>query len=153
MAELMEDTAAARRRRKVIALTLAGLAVILLVVTILWLRSLPNDDDIVIAEPPGTIIMTGAELMAAYESDPAMAGFSREPVLVSAPLATAPNSGTTVLLRTADPLLSIGADIVATDAVRLAGAEAGDEITLLCEGIAPGLRAPTLNGCSLAVAP
>lgn len=152
LAELLEDTAAARRRRKVLALTLLAVVVILLIVAIFWWRSLPNEDDAFLAERPvAPVALTGAELMEAYENDPALDEFAEGPVLVTAPLATTPISGTTVLLRTADPLMDIAADVDPTDATRLADVERGTEVAFLCERIAPGLRAPSLEGCSLAL--
>ena len=96
------------------------------------------------------ITLTAAELFAAYENDPSLRQFEDAPVLVTATLATTPGTGTTVLLRTADPLLNIAADVDPVDATRLAEAEEGAEVVLLCDRIGPGLRAPALEGCSLA---
>ena len=151
MAELLEDTAAARRRRKMIALALMVLVVILLIAMVAWWRSLPSEEA-VLAEgrPVAPVALTGAELMAAYEEDPALPEFAEGPFLVTAPLSTTPTSGTTVLLGTADPLLDIAAEIVPTDATRLDDVERGTEVALLCERIVPGVRAPSLEDCSLA---
>ena len=96
------------------------------------------------------IALTGPELMAAYESDPALADFAEGPFVVTAPLSATPTSGTTVLLSTADPLRDIAADVVATDATRLTDEEPGAPVALLCERIVPGIRAPRLEGCRLA---
>lgn len=149
MAELLEHTAAARRRRETLALVLLALVIVLLIITISWWRSLP-DEDLGLEEPIGTpITLTGAELMAAYEEDPGLIDFAESPLLITAPLATTPSSGTTVLLETADPLRNIAAQIDPADAIRLTDFEPGLEVSLQCERIAPGLRAPSLEGCSL----
>lgn len=151
MADLLADDDRARRRRKSIVLVLLALAVLLLIVTVNWWRSLPNDDETILGE--GSVapaVLTGAELLAAYQDDPTLTDFASGPLLVKAPLETTPDTGTTVLLRTADPLLDIAARISPTDATRLTDVEEGSEVTLQCERVVPGLRAPTLEGCVIA---
>lgn len=44
MARLLEKTPAGRRQRKAIALTLLAVAIILLLVTVAWWISLPDED-------------------------------------------------------------------------------------------------------------
>lgn len=149
--ELLEHTDAAQRRRKIVALTLVGLALILLVVAVVWWRSLPNEEVALEETAVVPIALTGPELMAAYESDPGLTDFAEGPFVVTAPLSAAPTTGTTVLLSTADPLRDIAADVVATDATRLTDEEPGAQVALLCERIVPGLRAPRLEACRLAL--
>ncbi|WP_188054600.1 hypothetical protein [Sphingosinithalassobacter sp. CS137] len=152
MAELLDDAPASRRRRKKIALTLLALFVLLLIATILWWTSLPNDDDVLVGQPVAPVTLTGGDLIAAYEADPGLRDLPAGPHRVIAPL-VAPPTGTTVLLRTADPLLSIAARISPTDASRLAGLERGAEVVLLCDRIVAGMRAPALEGCTVAMPP
>lgn len=149
LAEPQHVTVEQRRRRNFLTLALLALAVIVVAVAVIRWRSLPNEEVALVERPVAPIMLTGAEIMAAYEDDPALTALGG-PILVSAPLATTPSSGTTVLLRTADPLRDISADIVPTDAVRLADVEIGTEVVLMCEEIGPGMMAPSLEDCRLA---
>lgn len=154
MAELLDETKEARHRRKTIALVLAAIALVLLIVTIAWWRSLPNEDETAIVESetetglPATL--TAADLFAAYEADPTLAQFQAAQLVVAGNLATPPETGSAILLTTPDPLLDIAADVAPSDAVELADAEAGTEVTLICDGVTAGLRAPVLDSCVLA---
>lgn len=149
MSELLADTPAARKRRKAIALVLAALALLLLIITILWWRSLPAEEETMPARPAVPVAMSAADIFAAYENDPTLAQLATTPILITAPLDAPPTTSEATLLRTPDPLLPLGAELDPQYAVQLSDVEPGTVVSLRCEGVAPGVRAPILRNCSL----
>jgi hypothetical protein len=149
MSELLADTAAARKRRKAIALILAAVTLVLLIIAILWWRSLGSESEPAISNPATPVRMSAVDVFAVYENDPTLAQLDNRPILITAKLAAPPTTGTVILLSTPGPLLSLGAEMAPGDAVRLSGAKAGTELSLECEGVNPGLRAPILKNCSI----
>lgn len=149
MSQLLADTEAARKRRKTIALALAAAALLLLIVTLVWWRNLPEEDGTVISGAVAPVPMSAADIFAVYQDDPTLARLSNRPIAIDADLAAAPASGAVILLRTPDPLLSLGAQVDPRDAVKLSGLEAGARVSLQCVGVDPGVRAPLLKSCTL----
>ncbi|HEV2080261.1 MAG TPA: hypothetical protein VGR19_10270 [Allosphingosinicella sp.] len=149
MSELLADTATARKRRKTIALALAAVTLVLLIISFLWWRSLPEEEGTVVPKTAAATEMSAADIFAEYQRDPTLARLDNQPILITANLAAAPTTGTVILLGTPDPLLPLGAEVDPRDAVKLSAAKAGTEISLRCAGAEPGVRAPMLQSCTL----
>lgn len=130
------------------------MTVFLLVVAFVWWSSLPHDEDVVVPDPATVPLpLTAATLLTAYQSDPTLGALRNRSLRVTGTLATTPTSGTNILLRTPDPLLNVGADLIPSDVTRIVDVEPGAELTLLCERAGPGVGAPMLERCSLLAAP
>ena len=153
MAQTFRSSRTGRPRRKIIGLTLLVITTVLSVVAFTWWSSLPDDDDIVVPDPAALPLpITTSTLLVVYQSDPTLSALRNRSLRITAPVASKPTSSTNILLKTPDPLLTIGADLIARDATRLVDLEPGSEVTLLCESVEPGVRAPMLEHCSLVAA-
>ena len=148
MPDLLADTPAARKRRKAIALSIGAVTLVLLIITILWWRSLPNED---VAAANGPVEVTAKELAIAFDKDPVAAdtAYDNRPVTVTGPLNSMSlgPTGESIVTIGADPIFDVTAVLNKVDAPTLAALPQGQAIRITCTNVIADPTGPSLSDC------
>lgn len=151
MSDLLADTAAARKRRKMIALGLGAVTLLLLIIAILWWRSLGAEEELARASGPAEV--TARELAIAFDRDPIAADieYDSRPLTVTGPFGSMSlgPTGAPAITIGADPVFDVTATFDKVDAPNLAALSQGQSIRITCTNVIAGPTGPGLSDCQL----